>query len=238
MGTAMQRLLGGAEAREVFSTESEFVARILELLPSFLYGQGHGWSVALEVGVGAVIADIVVAIWKRPLKLRMQALSLRECVILAGLRRRGPTRIDLLEGACGMERGALREGELGRLLEIGLVARRPGGLVTIAHPWAARIQLIAIEAKLVEWKRALGQARVYAGYADQAYVAMPESAAPALRTKQFADARVGLLTVERGNLFERVAANRFKDHDWRREFALSRVLAKGSRGERRDVGPA
>jgi hypothetical protein len=101
------------------------------------------------------------------------------------------------------------------------------GLLSTAEKWANRIRIIAIEAKLEEWRKALDQAQVYARYADVAYVAMPAGYSHGNMTEAFSSKRVGLLAVGTESIREHIPARRFGRHGWRREFALSRVLTFG-----------
>lgn len=209
-----------------FRYESDLVACGVALLPAFISARASNWKIATELGVGLAIADLVVALFKRPVGANVRALSARESVVLAALRNRGTTRIDLLEAGCGLERGGLRGPTLDRLVKNGLVERLPGGCVALAGDWAEEVELIAIEAKLVKWKQALRQASNYGRYADSVYVLLPSSEARRAACIEAATmAGIGLLIVEDGQLEEHVAPAKFVNHDWRREFALSRVLA-------------
>jgi len=147
--------------------------------------------------------------------------------VLATLRRFGPTRVDILEARCGLHRGALRTGDLDRLEALSLVDRGPGGRVVLATDWARRIRIVAIEVKLRDWRSAIRQAQRYLRYADEAFVALPDPTVQRLNDalKLFERASIGLLSVGPG-LTVKVPAAPSSMHDWRREFAASRLLAE------------
>lgn len=216
-----------APRSNAFRYESDLVARGTALLPAFVSSRASHWKIATELGVGLAIADLVVALFKRPVGAEVTALSAKDSVILAALRNRGATRIDMLEERCGLARGGLRGAPLDRLVDGGLVTRRPGGCVALAGDWVEEVELIAIEAKLLKWRQALKQASSYARYADSVYVMLPGvEGRRGDCARAAAAAGVGVLLVEDGRLDEHVAPMKRVDHDWRREFALSRVLAR------------
>jgi hypothetical protein len=211
----------------MFRYEADLVAHLLGLLPGYVGGRAPNWRVAVEVNVGSRIADVVVATWHGNMLWRPRALSIRECVVLAALRQAGTIQVDALEYRCGLRNGEFLARDLDRLIAEGLVRKGRYGLLSAAERWADRIRLMAIEAKLEEWRKALSQAQVYAHYADVAYVAMPAGHSHANMTEAFSSKRVGLLSIGTESIHEHVPARRFVRHGWRREFALSRVLTFG-----------
>lgn len=209
-----------------FRYESDLVARGRELLPAFLSSRSRHWRMTVELPVGQAIADIVVALMKRSPQQPVPVLSARESVVLATLRHEGTIRIDRLEQSCGLKRGALRGASLDRLVDAGLVARRCGGHVEVASHWASDTNVVAIEAKLVRWQQALRQAVSYAKYADLVYVMLPGGqAGEARQAEECAAHGVGVLVVGDAGLSERVPPSERSGQGWRREYALSRVLA-------------
>ncbi len=212
-------------AKRIFRYETDLVRQLLELLPKFLSLRATNWKTAVEVGVGAVISDIVIVLWEKDIEFPKQALSVRDSVILATLRRRGPTRIDLLESKCGLRKGELREASLKRLIDNRLVERKKGGVIGITTQWAQNFHIIAIEAKLYDWRRAIMQARSYTSYADEIYVAMPvDRISEDKFLKPFLEEKVGLIAVSNDSLRECHSSIQYNSHGWRREFALSRIM--------------
>lgn len=211
--------------------EAALIEALLSHLSDDLLGKTQ--AIRREVGVGRSIAD-VVCLGSAPRNRGRgvsvpQALSILESVVLARLRRKGPTRIDVLEQRCGLQRTALRARALERLLAWGLVERSNGGRVSAARPWASLFRVVAIEAKLIRWRDALRQAEAYLRYADEAYVALPWAVATrALRaSSEFERQGVGLLLVGRQRSQIAIEARPSAQHDWRREFVLSRLAMAG-----------
>lgn len=181
-----------------------------------------------EVSVGRTVADIVsiLAAQGAAPSVPTTALTVLESVVLATLRRHGATRIDLLERRCGLVARTLRGSKLSRLHATGIVTRSPGGRIALARPWTTHFRVIAIEAKLTKWREALAQAVLYRRYADWVYVALPEGLATMALLSQdlFEAAGVGLLLVRSDRLSIALLPSNNSDHDWRREFVLSRLL--------------
>jgi hypothetical protein len=215
-----------AEAKK-YDLEATLVSDILIHLPSYLRGKGLCWRVCNEVGVGRTIADVVALDWPREQGIEpRQPLSVSESVVLSLLRRGGPTRIDLLETLCGAGQRGLRKGRLDRLEDWGILRFERGGRVALADAWQTAIRVVALEAKLTRWKTALKQAIAYRTYADEAYVVLPEDRTRPAESKQelFKEAGVGLLKATSSGLVEVISARASEDHDWRREFVVSRLL--------------
>lgn len=181
--------------------------------------------VVKEVRTGRVIADIVIARASASRQVPPRDLTAHESAILSGLRRSGSTRIDLLERRAGLPHKSLRE-TADRFSDWKLVRRERGGLIVPNTSWVTRPRLIAIEAKLRRWRDALSQAIEYTRFANKAYVLLPEaSAEPAIRKRaQFEKPGIGLLVYGESGLRVIFPAVALLDHDWRREYLLSRVF--------------
>lgn len=220
-----------ASARLGSYSENDLVQDVHRLLPTFLKKRRKAWIIDREVGVGRAIADIVVLL--RPPRgwlLPEDSLTVSESVIIAALRRRGRTRIDLLEQQCRLPRGALRSGAIERLEDWGIIEFGAGGSLFISPAWRRHTTLLAIEVKLTRWRDALKQARVYQQYADDSYIAIPhEFGAPALRNESlFQETGVGLMLVYPTKLVAVFPSTRSTTSDWRREFVYSRMAIADS----------
>jgi hypothetical protein len=125
-----------------------------------------------------------------------------------------------------MQRCQLRGEHLDRLAEWQLVERSNGGRVALTREWGQSIRILAIEAKLADWRPAIAQAQQYLRYADEAYVALPSNRVDKLIDHSaFAISGIGLLSVN-SHVEVRVAARASNTgHDWRREYAASRLLS-------------
>jgi hypothetical protein len=182
------------------------------------------WLSVTEVRVGAASADLVFIRRQARRWPRVPAgLTPTEALCLAWLRDRRRTSIDWLERLCGVEAGALRDGTLDRLVDSGLLALGKGGEIVLRRDCSAGIQIVAVEAKLSKWKKALSQARSNMAFADQSYVALPSSRRSVLPAVAgaFQAAGVGLLFVADDVFDLAIPASSSARHTWRREYVYS-----------------
>ncbi len=220
-----------ARGSEFHRREIDLVADLIGHLPAYLHRERMTCAIRREVGVGRSIADVVAAVMPSRTLRVPPALTVRESVIVSTLRTHGGTRIDLLEQLCGMPSGSLRDGELDRLVALGVIVRGDGGRVALGGRWFRSAALVAIEAKLLRWLDALEQAIEYRRFADRVYVALPaDCVRAALKSRaRFEAAGVGLLGVN-GSIKCEIRAPKTCVHDWRREYVYSRVLGAMPRG--------
>lgn len=210
--------------------EERLVRDFISHLPAIL-GIGAGSTViTTEMGVGRTIADVVILIGAGSSRPIMQGpLSARESAILAALRRNGPTAIRFLETRCGMPSGSLEDGkEFRRIQRWGLIGFDACGKVRISGTWTGDV--VCFEAKMRDWRGALRQAKAHSAYADATFVVLPAAAAAvaASKSNEFCSAGVGLLAVGSEGIARLLPARKNKEHDWRREFAYSRLLSIAS----------
>jgi hypothetical protein len=111
------------------------------------------------------------------------------------------------------------------LLKRGCV-RIAGDEVSLAAPHS--VCVLAIEAKLYNWREALDQALEYKRFSDFSYVMLPATAiGPAANNRElFTTAGIGLITFREGRIQTVCKPRRARDHDWRREFVASRILGQ------------
>lgn len=210
---------------QTFERESLLVEQSLAPISTYFRRDNIDIRIKTEVAVGRTIADIVVLLSSNePLRID-EPLSVTESAVLAALRRFGPTRIDILERKCGVERGELRDGPLDRLVDCGCVACGNGGQVLVTDEWMQDCKIVAIEAKLTRWKDALQQSIEYRRYADEAFVLLPKAHADnaIIATDNFKKEGVGLLTFDESSIKLVVNAEKSLNHSWRREFVYSRL---------------
>jgi len=107
----------------------------------------------------------------------------------------------------------------------GFLVTGAGGFVKLRDRWSDGITLVAIEAKMRDWRRALSQASSYARYADLCYVALPtEICSRAIEEMYlFKRAGVGLISFDMRSIRVLVSARRQTNHDWQRFHVLSRL---------------
>ncbi len=209
----------------VFEYEVDLVRSLHQSLPSVIPAKRGTVKLTRELAVGRAVADLVAIC--RTLKSPGidSPLTTAECVILASLRIHGQTRIDILESRCGLERGDLRNGRLRRLEQNRFVQRGKGGMIQLARRPDAGCTIHAIEAKLTDWRAGLRQATAYRSFADACYLAMPGGGANnASRDDALRSSGIGLLTVWQNCVEIAIHAETATEHDWRREFAISRLV--------------
>ena len=210
---------------QTFERESVLVEHSLDPVSRHFWDEGRELRIKREVGVGRNIADVVALLSSGEATAPVEPLSIVESAVLAVLRQRGPTRIDILESRCGVDRGELRDGRLDRLSGWGSLEFGRGGRVSVSDGWLQDCLIIAIEAKLTKWKDALRQAIEYRRYADESYVLLPEiHARPALKSQnEFEAEGIGLLILRGSSVDCIFPAARSVGHSWRREFVYSRL---------------
>ena len=213
-----------SSARSSFESEAEMVRTLWAILNETMVADSEGdVHFAAELPVGRCIVDLVCAIYESGQTPPHRPLSVRESVVMSRLRRDGPTRVDLLERACGLGQRALRDDKVAHLFESQLLRRMPGGVLGIGEGWPSPM-LVAIEAKLFNWKGGIEQALSYASYADRVYLALPSDIQRlSAIASACSDRGVGLLLVGKHGVEKSVDATERVEHDWRREFAMSRL---------------
>jgi len=225
--SAPRKKVSQRTAKRDFADEAHLVRHLLKSIGE-LFGRGSAnVRVISELPVGGERPDVLVARWTGSQTLPEHPLSALESTVLASLRVHGRTRIDLLEKRCYLGAGGLRDGQLASLFEQGLLASAKGGVVDLASEWASTISVVAIEAKIAKWQRALDQARSYTRYANHSYVAMPAKSGAGRWADELAPEGIGFLQVSKQSVDELAKPCEFVAHDWRREYILSRIVLRG-----------
>lgn len=96
------------------------------------------------------------------------------------------------------------------LEENGYVKRVEGNLLYKVNGWLPIAkEIIAVEAKLTDWKRGILQANRYKSFADKVYLALPERSSHLVNTQLLLDLNVGLYVLNSsGRVIEKVKAKR------------------------------
>ena len=179
-----------------FSLEREMLEPMLRALPWVLKVDGADVTVLREMLVGGVIPDIVVGIWNRSNALaKLAPLTRVECHVVSLLGRLGPMDAGLIATKGYLTTGATLRA-LAKLRKQGVLTNTPEGGVDISGEIRTQdVQVIAIEAKLRTWKRALEQAVSYQQFADRSYVVLDGNRVTTSERMlaSFREAGVGLL---------------------------------------------
>lgn len=153
-------------------------------------------SMVREQPVGNVIPDIVIGCWDTSDVLaRIRSLTRLECHVLALLHREGPLTVsDVASHGYLTERAAAKAVAVltkQRLVIAGAHER----VHVLADLRDVDLRVIAVEAKLRLWRRALTQAKTYRAFADAAYVVLDGNSVRVTNDliANFAESGVGLL---------------------------------------------
>ncbi len=211
-----------------YSSEQNLVDQFLRVAPEFFGKANRRAFAGREVSAGRRTADVVILVMPRESSgWTIKPLTVFEAAVVSILRSRPSTRIDILESLLSLNRGSLRNGKLRRLVDWGLVLRGRGGQIKLRRGWNSKMELIAIEAKMTKWRQALKQAISYRRYADRCYVLLPNDTCHVVERYliEFREAGVGLIFLDdSGSILPILEPKRESNHDWQREFVLSRML--------------
>lgn len=201
-----------------------------------------------ELPIGSTIADLVIIYHPSAHHWPAAPLSVAESAVLASIRHRGGSHTSRIGKDIAMSAATVRRLVDGRLSSLGLVRKSNDDFVTGRGTWAKRSKVIAIEAKLTRWRKALAQAQTYQRYANQSYVLLPRQVAEvAVENRQtFEDAGVGLLSFDSKGVHCHISSSDVRSHAWQREYALSRArpisgrsgVCYGQRVSRQSAGRA
>ncbi|HEY8470813.1 MAG TPA: hypothetical protein VIL18_14270 [Longimicrobiales bacterium] len=184
--------------------------------------RGGGVTTLEEQAIGRLIPDLLVGIWRRdPRELIRRKFTVIETHILAHLERCGPTSPERVAEQLLIAHTDVAR-TLQRLTRLRVIRHRRNGTIELTGPArTAGLEIVAIEAKIRRWKRALAQAQSYQRFADESYV-LVDGAQVRLTSameQAFRAAGVGLLLLSAGEVILGVPAAR------RRAYTPERVRA-------------
>jgi hypothetical protein len=166
-----------------FERESDMIVPLRKSLPGLLVPEGP-YAVACEVPDGARVVDIMYASMPSSSELniadaerfagRLSRLSVAQTMVLALIWREGRVSLSRL-GAMTYMRSEKLEADYLRPFEgSGLIERDRRSWVVGSWGGAGPAQLVAVEAKLTDWREALCQADDNRTRADLSYIALPQ----------------------------------------------------------------
>ncbi len=211
-----------------FSSELVLVESILRCMRG---ARRNGWSIALELDAGVGFADIVLANRRlnstRPLK-ALASIPTRLAPLLDPAASASVTSLPKLAAVLGLSTSAAAR-VLSTLQEAGVIRRRMDGfsIASIENPPFKTI--VAVEAKLSDWARALVQAYRNQQFADESWVVLDHyyHRAALKNSDQFAKAGVGLASVAQGRgLFIHVSAQTTEPVSSGKRWTAQAALAK------------
>ena len=203
---------------------------------------GGRWSALFEVPAGNGIADVcAVRFSPRHAAVREGRPAITEWTdvrAFAKLQHAGPQiEVNALAAAVGMTVPGLRRGPARRLVTGGHV--RWVGERSLRPEWRYSVPItgvVAVEAKLADWRRALVQARRHTDFADASYVALPPAAAERAAAARaiVESAQVGIMAVKPAGdvrvLVEAPTPRRSAGWALRRMFAAEQLWAVHATG--------
>jgi hypothetical protein len=158
------------------------IAPLTESLPGLLVPEGP-YAVACEVPDGSRVVDIMYASLPRaeanmtdiaPFADRLSRLSVAQTMVLALVWREGRVSTHRLSGMTYLQPDRLESEYLKPFERSGLVLRDQRSWSVGAWGEARPAQLVAVEAKLADWREALAQGQNNRTRADLSYIALPE----------------------------------------------------------------
>ncbi len=166
----------------MFARESDMIAPLTESLPRLLVPEGP-YAVACEVPDGSRVVDIMYAslpgadasmVDLAPFADRLSRLSVAQTMVLALVWREGRVSTQRLSGMTYLRPEKLDSEYLKPFEDWGLVLRDQRSWTVGAWGDARPGRLVAVEAKLANWREALAQAEDNRTRADLSYIALPQ----------------------------------------------------------------
>lgn len=188
--------------------------------------------IAEELPVNHRIVDIVLAKVSYPDEKRLQAyktsfnkLTMAELDVLADIYIKKRVSIHYLIKRLRMDSKSIKEKYLYKFMKNNLISRISKYQYK-ATEWAEiKIKnIIAIEAKLSDWKTVLNQALDNFTFADYSYVAIDEAVCSEKIIRQFVERNIGVLSVGKENMVKLIYRPKINKNTILGDFALQRIL--------------
>lgn len=237
------KLAAGFSAGGPFATEADMLA---PLLHGFAPDNETDWDCVFEVQTLQGVVDVLYvdidreALSERqtsglgPLHSPSEVSVINALQTLRGAESR-PVPTEVIAGLVTVGDKHLRSAVLPGLAANGWIERSSKGWSFIGIRAPVVRQMVAVEVKRSDWRRALSQATSYAAFADSTYVALDDARARDLvaRRPAFDFAGVGLLTVAAtGGVWEHISPRRRPRPDYLHRVVAERVINLISGGYR------
>lgn len=202
---------------------------VIEHLPA-LFGSAHPAWMAGSVPLGAGMPDLIVAAYQ-PLVAGLSGSGAVESNILAYLRVVGRAKPNTIAARLRLAPNAA-ERRIRALLEADALTAASGGSVALTPTCRDILPAVtAIEVKVANWQRALGQALRNGIFAHRSFIAVPDAvAARALRTQALRQSGIGVIAVDSRGSAEIVkqAVSR-QPRVWTYYYRLAALVGQGFR---------
>lgn len=161
-----------------------------------LFSMDHGciWTAA-SLPVGAGIPDLVVASYS-PQIFALAQLRDSNPYLLAYLRAVGPVRVETIAQRTGISVRAASQ-QVADLLEAQVILRLSARTFVLSPAWREILpEIVTIEVKISDWRRAVRQAARNRIFSHRSFVAVPARVAARIRTEAiFKQLGLGLISV-------------------------------------------
>lgn len=203
-----------------FRLEKQLVAALREhsaVLESEKNANSRTSQILSEQQVGMCIPDLLIVRAKPGEDRTPLRLSYFDCTLIAAALNAGSVTVaDLAASTYSAPEQIGRR--IVRLQKLGLISQRNDQLRVSANRLPTGVHVVAVEAKLTRWRDALGQARDYLRFANEAYIAMPSGIIGRNTTAltQCADSGVGVIAVDEvdARVVLRAETHRRRSAEW------------------------
>lgn len=202
--------------------ENAVARNIPELFPS---GSLPSWT-AGSIPIGAGLPDLVVMTYE-PEVVALANSDMPTAKILGYLRAVGCAKLDAITGSIRQSRETIIRC-LDSLIEAQAVSNGPRSF-SVSPTWRRILpEIVTIEAKTLNWQKAVAQAGRNRIFAHRSFVALPQRVAERVREEAvFRDLEIGLLSVRDGNQVEILRSVRPRQpRVWSYYYQLAVVVAK------------
>ena len=201
--------------------EDALIRGLLELFP---IPDERRW-IGGSLPIGSGIPDLVIVAWK-PKVLALAHVEMSVAEILAYLRTVGRARIDTISERLRKPECVLNC-SLSGLAEHKVIVSE-SRLYSLAPEWKEILpEIISVEVKVKEWRRAVVQASRNTIFSHKSYVALPADVAERVRGEpEFSDQGIGLLSVDPNGGLEVIRKSRRRvPRVWAYYYRLAEVIA-------------
>lgn len=189
-------------------------------------------AIAEELPVNHRIVDIVLAKVSYPEENRLQAykksftkLTMAELDVLADIYIKKQVSIHYLIKKLRMDSNSIKGKYLNKFMKNNLISRVSRYQYKTTGWAEVKVKnMIAIEAKLSDWKTVLTQAIDNFAFADYSYVAIDEAVCSEKIISQFVERNIGVLSVGKGNKVKSIYRPEINKNTIPGDFALQRIL--------------
>lgn len=198
--------------------------RVIDRLPDIFKTTRPSW-IGGSVPLGAGVPDLIVATWS-PEVVALAHLNLSTSEILAYLRGVTRARLDTISDRLRQPAKTISKA-LEQLGEYKVVTSRQSHYVLMPEWRSILPEIVTIEAKVSNWRRAVMQAARNTLFSHYSYIAIPENIALRIRCeREMTDSGVGIISVDADDEVRVLRKARKKiPKAWTYYYQLAEILA-------------